>query len=189
MHLVEYVKRIPLALTHAILAALQEEPCSGYDLMKRFDGSVGFFWQASHQQIYRELSKLEDLGLLQSEAIRQAHRPDKKIYRVTDKGLNYLRQWILEPGAASPTRDELLVKTFAGHLVDWPAFKALLEQQRGQHLERLAIYRRIEATYFSDPQTLPRPYRFQYATLRKGIRSEESWLAWCEEIMTLLQPD
>lgn len=176
-------------MTHAILVALQEEPCSGYDLTKRFDGSVGFFWQASHQQIYRELSKLEEMGLLESEAIRQTHRPDKKIYRVTAKGLNYLRQWILEPGAASPTRDELLVKTFAGHLVDWPAFKALLEQQRGQHLERLAIYRRIEATYFSDPQTLSRQYRFQYATLRKGIRSEESWLAWCEEIMTLLQPD
>ncbi len=134
------------------------------------------------------MSKLEKMGLLQSEAIRQSHRPDKKIYSVTPKGLNYLRQWILEPGAAPPTRDELLVKTFAGHLVDWPAFKALLEQQRGQHLERLAIYRRIQETYFSDPPTLPRHSRFQYATLRKGIRFEESWLAWCDEMMTLLQP-
>jgi len=32
-----------MALAHAILAALINAPCSGYDLAKRFDGSVGFF--------------------------------------------------------------------------------------------------------------------------------------------------
>jgi hypothetical protein len=41
----------------------------GYDIRKRFEGSVGFFWQANFQQIYRELGKLEEQGLVRSEAI------------------------------------------------------------------------------------------------------------------------
>ncbi|MGF1574986.1 MAG: PadR family transcriptional regulator [Cyanophyceae cyanobacterium] len=175
-------------MTHAILAALQEDPCSGYDLTKRFDGSVGFFWQASHQQIYRELTRLEKEGLLEFTLIQQSHRPDKKIYRLTEAGYTALKHWIRDPAAVSPIRDELLVKTFAGHLVDWPTFESLLQQQRGQHLRQLAIYHQIEQDFFTDPQSVAREYLFQYATLRYGIRCEESWLAWCDEVITMLTP-
>jgi DNA-binding PadR family transcriptional regulator len=58
----------------------------GYDLSKRFDGSVGFFWNATQQQIYRELAKLEDQGWISPQTISQQGRPDKKLYSVTDFG-------------------------------------------------------------------------------------------------------
>ena len=44
-----------MALTHAILTALLEEDLTGYELAKQFDVSLGFFWTASHQQIYQTL--------------------------------------------------------------------------------------------------------------------------------------
>jgi DNA-binding PadR family transcriptional regulator len=94
-----------MALSHAILSALTDRPCSGYDLAKQFDGSVGFFWHASHQQIYRELTKLEQQGLVTAEAIAQAGKPDKKVYRVTEAAeadaalLSYLEARGLVPGA------------------------------------------------------------------------------------------
>ena len=47
-----------MALSHAIMTALLEEDLTGYDLAKKFDTSLGFFWQASHQQIYQDLKKL-----------------------------------------------------------------------------------------------------------------------------------
>ena len=49
-----------MALSHAIMTALLEDDLSGYELAKRFDTSLGFFWRASHQQIYQELRKLEE---------------------------------------------------------------------------------------------------------------------------------
>lgn len=49
-----------MALSYAILAALFNQPCSGYDLVKRFNKSVECFWSASHQQIYKALAKLEE---------------------------------------------------------------------------------------------------------------------------------
>ena len=75
-----------MALSHALLAALHNAPCSGYDLAKKFDGSVGFVWNASHQQIYRELTKLEEQSYVIAEVIQQDNRPDKKVYKVTSTG-------------------------------------------------------------------------------------------------------
>jgi DNA-binding PadR family transcriptional regulator len=60
-----------MALSHAILATLVGGAFSGYDLRKQFEGSVGFFWQASFQQIYRELNKLEEQGWVHSQAVHQ----------------------------------------------------------------------------------------------------------------------
>ncbi len=67
-----------MALSQAILAVLANRPCSGYDLAKQFDGSVGFFWHATHQQIYRELTKLADSGWVDLEVMRQDGKPDRK---------------------------------------------------------------------------------------------------------------
>lgn len=55
-----------MSLRHAILTALIEEPSSGLALTRRFDRSIGYFWQATHQQVYRELGKLEMEGLVPS---------------------------------------------------------------------------------------------------------------------------
>lgn len=175
-----------MALVHAILAVLVDRPCSGYDLRKRFEGSVGFFWKASFQQIYRELTKLEDQGLLQAQAVQQESRPDKKIYSVTAAGQQYLSDWIAQPAEVSPFRDDLLVKLFAGHLVDKQTILAELEQHRQKHLEQLSVYQAIEQRYFKDLAAVSTEHQFQYLTLRHGIRYETEWLGWCDEVMQFL---
>ena len=175
-----------MALSHAILSALTDRSCSGYDLAKQFDGSVGFFWHASHQQIYRELTKLEQQGLVTAEAIAQAGKPDKKVYRVTEAGKAHLQDWIAQPSKCVPTKDDLLVKLFVGYLVAPETLRATLHHERAQHGATLAAYRDIEQTYFTNPEGMPLAARFQYITLRNGIHYETSWLAWCDETLATL---
>ncbi len=175
-----------MALAHAILAALVDASCSGYDLAKRFDGSVGFFWSASHQQIYRELSKLEDQEWISSESILQAGRPDKRLYSVTDLGEQHLKEWIAQPCEPTPIKDDLLVKIFAGHIVPNQIILAELEHHQKAHLEKLSTYKNLEQRYFQKPQELPETGKFQYLTLLNGIAYETHWLAWCEQVMKLL---
>ncbi len=170
-----------MALAHAILAVLVGKPCSGYDLRQNFEGSVGFFWRATFQQVYRELTKLEEQGFLTSETIYQTQRPDKRIYSVTPIGREHLKNWMAQPVAISPIKDDLLVKLFVGHLVPKEIMMAELEQHRRGHLEQLATYEAIAQQYFSDPHNLSRAGKFQYLTLRNGIHYETAWLAWCEE--------
>ena len=75
-----------MALEHAILVSLSERPASGLDLTRRFDRSIGFFWSATHQQIYRVLARMEADGWVRSTAVAQHGRPDKKVYDVAAAG-------------------------------------------------------------------------------------------------------
>jgi DNA-binding PadR family transcriptional regulator len=176
-----------MALSHAILAALNDCGCSGYDLAKRFNSSVGFFWNATSQQIYRELIKLEEESQIHAQLIHQEHRPDKKIYTLTSKGEDSLRTWIETPSKVSPLKDELLVKIFAGSIVSPQIIITELNQHRVQHLASLQTYESIAAQYFADRSKLSDVGRYQYITLRQGIRLETEWLAWCDESIDLLE--
>jgi DNA-binding PadR family transcriptional regulator len=170
-----------MALSHAILAVLANRSCSGYDLAKQFDGSVGFFWHATHQQIYRELTKLETGGLVDLTVINQDGKPDRKCYTINDLGQAHLREWILLPTALEPVKEELLVKLFVGHLVPLAELVAMLQQQRSLHAENLATYESIEQQFFTPPEGLSMDLRCQYLTLRAGIYNEMGWLNWLDE--------
>ena len=51
-----------MSLAHVLLTSLMEKPSTGIELARRFDRSMGFFWNATHQQIYRELSAMQQKG-------------------------------------------------------------------------------------------------------------------------------
>jgi DNA-binding PadR family transcriptional regulator len=176
-----------MALAHAVLAILIRKPCSGYDLAKRFEGSVGYFWKATFQQIYRELARLEEQGMLSVETIQESHYPAKKRYSVTEAGQVYLRQWIEEPVEVSPLKDDLLVKLYSGYLAPLPTILAELQRHRSAHQERLAIYQELEKKYFENPETLEVQARFVYLTLRSGVHFEAAKVAWCDEAITFLE--
>ncbi len=105
MQLVAFVfEVITMALAHAILALLVRCPLSGYDINKEFGQSVGNFWKATHQQIYRELGKLEEQGWVQAEVIPQTGRPAKKLYSLTELGRHHLTTWVAEPCDVMPVK-------------------------------------------------------------------------------------
>ncbi len=175
-----------MSLSHALLATLSNGSYSGYDLSKQFAGSVGFFWYATQQQIYRELTKLEEQGYLSAEIIRQAGRPDKRLLSITPTGMAYLREWIVQPGAVSPVKDDLLVKIFAGQLVDKQVILQELTHHRSLHQANLATYLEIEQNFFADLATCDRSGRLRYLTLTNGIEFERGWLRWCDNAIATL---
>jgi DNA-binding PadR family transcriptional regulator len=175
-----------MSLSQAILVSLVDSAKSGYDLAKSFDGSVGFFWEATHQQIYRELNKLEKQGAIAAQTIAQAGRPAKKLYSLTDRGLQQLKDWLRQPCSLSPAKEELLLKVFAGYLVEPEAIAKEIKRHRQLHAERLATYRSIEQEYFSDLSSCPKEHKFGYLTLLSGINFETGWVDWCDEALELL---
>nr|WP_030121491.1 PadR family transcriptional regulator [Streptomyces californicus] len=75
-----------MSLPHAILTALLEKPSSGLELTRRFDRSIGYFWSSTHQQIYRELGKLEQAGRIRALPPAAPARGQKKEYEVLPAG-------------------------------------------------------------------------------------------------------
>jgi PadR family transcriptional regulator AphA len=94
-----------MTLRFALLASLSARPRTGYDLLQIFDSSVGFVWYAAHTQIYPELRRMEDGGLLASVEVPRGPKAHKREYRITDAGLNALRQLASTPVEPSPEKD------------------------------------------------------------------------------------
>lgn len=175
-----------MALAHTILATLGTESYSGYDLWKKFSQTSKYYWQASQQQIYRELGKLEKTGAIASEIIPQSGRPDKKLYKITDKGIEILKSWLIEPNEPTAIREELLVKVIAAKLVPRSVILQEIERHQQIHARKLSEYQQIEQDKFSDTSQLTFEQKCIYATLRCGIGYESYRINWCQEAIALL---
>ena len=176
-----------MALEHAILVSLAERSASGYDLARRFDASIGHFWSASHQQIYKVLGRMEADKLVAADLIAQDGRPDKKVYAITDEGLAEVREWLAKPTPPEAVRIDFAVKLRALHLADRETFRKEVEQRRAAHVELLAAYEASERKYYPDPVSLPDEQLGGWLALRGGIRVERGGIEWCDEILQALE--
>lgn len=175
-----------MALTHTILAALVENSLTGYDLWKRFEDELNYFWKASQQQIYRELAKMEKQGLISCQVILQEGRPNKKEYSLTDAGMSHLQEWICEPAEPTVIREDLGVKMNVGYLVSHKILLKELQRRRQVHYHLLSIYKERQQIFFPNPGELSLKEQYSYLTLRRGIRYESEWVAWCDEAIEAL---
>ena len=176
-----------MALEHAILVSLTERSGTGYELAQRFDRSIGYFWGATHQQIYRVLKRMSDAGWIACEHVPQEGRPDKKVYTVAESGRAELARWVGEPVEPVTLRSELAVKIRGAAFGDVDQVAAEVARHRASHAERLAAYRVIERADFPDPGSLTGQRLHQYLVLRGGIRAEQGFVDWCDEVVHALR--
>lgn len=94
-----------MSLKYAILGYLSSGMGSGYDLVQQLDGGLGWFWAASHSQIYPELRRLEEAGLIVGTATTVGERLEKRVYALTDAGAQDLQAWTDKAPEYRPNRD------------------------------------------------------------------------------------
>jgi DNA-binding PadR family transcriptional regulator len=174
-----------MALGEAILICLTERPMTGYELAKTFDTSIGFFWRASHQQIYLELQGLRGQGLIDSKDVIQAGRPNKTVYTIGRRGLDRIRLWSRDIGERPPVRDTMLLKLYALDRIDLDALATEIAERLGKHKARLALYERILATRYASPRLAVRATG-RLLGLKVGLMTERGYVAWCEEALATL---
>ncbi|TXL88633.1 PadR family transcriptional regulator [Streptomyces sp. IB2014 016-6] len=200
-----------MSLPHAILTALLERPSSGLELTRRFDRSIGYFWSATHQQIYRELGRLEESGYIRALAPEQPARGRKKEYEVLPAGRDELTGWVASREDPKPVRDPLLLRMRAAAVVGTDGLPVELRRHLALHERQLAEYRDIEARDFSpgpgpgrEPGSTPEPGpepapksapraprigglseadRLRHLVLRAGIDLERMWVQWLTEAL------
>ncbi|MEM6502167.1 MAG: PadR family transcriptional regulator [Cyanobacteria bacterium P01_C01_bin.89] len=178
-----------MTLAHTILVVLMGEPNSGYGIRSRFEEDVQFFWQASHQQIYRELGKMENQGWISPTVVAQEGKPDKKVYAITDSGRQELLRWCTEPTTPTAIREDLMVRILAGPYMDRGMLIEEVQDRRNFHQQRLEDCREREQ-WFRDHSDLPLVEKFRYLNLQRGILFEKSWVDWCDRVLELLRsPD
>ena len=174
-----------MALGDAILVLLTERPMTGYELAKTFDTSIGFFWRADHQQIYRELTRLRHRGHVQGREVVQTGKPNKLVYTLTPEGRAALRQWAARPSTASSIKDDLLVRLYALDSIDIEPLRADLMARLEYHRDQYVRYERILKKRFPDGTAAPADMG-KLLGLRMGLRYQRAVSEWCEEALQTL---
>ena len=161
-----------------ILGMLALGARTGYDIKRAIDLSTRFFWGASYGQIYPELHRLEERGLVEA-------RPDPKggrkrtSYRLTSSGKAALRDWLVDnDDILFEWRDEWTLKLFFGDLVSRDDVVVNLRDKQEWAERSLEFFRGIEPEartgFFEDDQLYP------YVSLLYGIELLEWMRDWCK---------
>ena len=176
-----------MALGDAILVCLTERPMTGYELAKTFDSSIGFFWKADHQQIYRELTRLRERGHVQAREVVQSGKPNKLVYTLTAEGKAALRHWAARPSSPASIKDDMLVRLCALEAIDIEPMRADLMARLEHHRDRLTRYERVLKKRFPHGAgSLDDTGKL--LALHLGLRHERAVVEWCEEALQTLQP-
>ncbi|MCP9976065.1 PadR family transcriptional regulator [Streptomyces somaliensis] len=172
-----------MSLPHAILTALLEKPSSGLELTRRFDRSIGYFWSATHQQIYRELGKLEQAGLIRAlPAPATPARGQRKEYEVLPAGRAELADWTRRAEDPKPIRSALLLRLRAAAVVGTEGVADELRRHLELHRTQLDEYLEMERRQFP-PERDAEADRLRRLVLRGGIELERFWVAWLTEAL------
>lgn len=174
-----------MSLPHAILTALLEKPSSGLELARRFDRSIRYFWSATHQQIYRELNKLEETGYITAREEPETLQGQKKTYEVLPAGRTALVHWVGAGQNPRPIRDVMLLRMRAAAVVGIDGIEPELRRHLEVHRRQLDEYLGIEARDFADQSTDEQ--RLRHLVLRAGIGLEGFWTEWLTEAITAVR--
>lgn len=164
----------------AVLGLLAEGERSGYDLLRAAERSVGFFWTPAKTQLYAVLRKLVENGFATSRLVRQHERPDKTLYRLTELGLERLRDG-LEQVHSTVNKNPLELRIFFGDHRPLEAVVADLEGVRDRGRAHLEELEEIEGTFDHGE------YLFPYLTLLRGKENARADVAWAEQALELLR--
>jgi PadR family transcriptional regulator AphA len=174
-----------MPLEHAILAFLDLQPETGYDLKKNFDSSVRHFWSAAQSHIYKALESLEKKEFVASRIIPQAGKPNRKEFHITPAGRAELRDWIATPLPLSPVREAWMIQLFFAHPLSNAEIVQLIQARKEeivQAIESLAeAQAAIEAQKQLDIPNVERMSALWQMTLDYGREFYQFELGWLEK--------
>jgi len=167
----------------AVLGLLTYGSLSGYDIRRIYAESLGNFWSESYGHIYPILKRLHDEGLATREVRRQAGRPDRHVYTITDKGRDELHRWLAQPAEPLKERIEVLLKVFHGWEMGRYTVVEHVKAFRAEHEELLRRYAHYEEDLSRHDDA---PAAYWLLTVGCGQHVSRAYIAWCDDALATL---
>jgi DNA-binding PadR family transcriptional regulator len=167
---------------YVILGMVRRQPRSGYEIKAAVDNSTRFFWAASYGQIYPELKRLSEAGLVEGMDEPRGERR-RTVYAITAAGEEALVEWLRQPPQTYELRDEGLLKLFFAEALPPAEAVEILRSMREHRLAVLGQLRELE------PKVLAKEVPYPLMVLRGGIEFSQWFAEWCERMEAqLLEP-
>jgi DNA-binding PadR family transcriptional regulator len=167
-----------MSLRHAALGLLTFGPASGYDLLQTFHGSLANVWPATQSQLYGELGKLAEAGLV---TVTEEGARRRKEYSLTDAGLAELKHWLVDVEPTMVRRSDLLLRVFFLGVVDLEQGEEFLRKRERGAIENHANLRATQEQIAPETADLAVYGRI---ALEWGLRFTEmqrEWAVWAQE--------
>ena len=155
-----------------ILGMIASGRRTGYDIKAFVDRTTRYFWAASYGQIYPELKRLEDQGLVRGRPEPSGGRA-RTVYELTEAGQAALQHWLQADDEPSyELRDEGMLKLFFSDSLPERRIE-IIRAMRERSERKLAHLRSIEPHASKGPKG-------SYLTLQLGIGLTEWTIEWCK---------
>ena len=164
-----------MSLRHALLGLLTVEPASGWDLLKRFEQSLAFVWPATQSQLYTELNRMSDAGLV---TVTSTGARNRKEYGITPVGRRELAHWITEVEPERNRRNDVLLRVFFLWTVDRAEAKAFLEREAEVYRTYRGVLEQVEAGTDWDESDFDRYARLSLESGLRTLQTNEEWALW-----------
>lgn len=168
-----------------ILGLLSHEELTGYEIKKRMDTTLKYFWSASYGSIYPALNDLVNRGLATKREDIESKR-NKLIYTITENGRDYLKKWLTLPIEKDELRYETLLKLFFGNEKGEEQAIIHIEAFEKKILEDLLDLLRAE-TILNKSLNDESAHKYYLITVEFGVKTYQTYLEWCKEAKKLLE--
>lgn len=171
-------------MDQVILGLLSHESLTGYEIKKRIDTMLKYFWSASYGSIYPTLSALVQEGFVTKMDMVENGR-DKIIYTITDTGRAHLKEWLAVPVKKDELRYETLLKLFfgsvAGPQISLEHIENFEEKIKGELQFLQGAVKVLEGIQEDDT------HKYYLLTAMFGAKVYQAYLEWCHEAKKILK--
>ena len=163
-----------------LLALLAKEAAHGYQVRAMLQLALGPLAEVLNDgHVYVTLNRLEKAGLVTSERVGQADRPDRKVYALTASGRERVMDWLADTSWPKPAPAEFHLKLVAAAAAGLGDPVRIVDRQRHELLEGLGAAQRAA---LDEPEGSVAGLLLEGVVLR--LQADLRWLEACAQYWT-----
>jgi DNA-binding PadR family transcriptional regulator len=173
---------------YVLLGLLQEENLSGYEMKKIIDKRMSFFWQESFGQIYPEINKMAEEGIIDiyNTGSEGNMKREKIRYKITPNGEKELKKWMEAENEKDTVRSEFLLKMYLSTPKNFEEMRKHIIKFKEQSEKKLELFNLFESELNKIIEVHNNHKQILYV-LNLGIRQAKLYIDWSEEILKDLE--
>lgn len=181
-----------MSLGNALLGLINYRPRTGYDLKKVFEDAIGFYWTVQISQIYNQLNRLEEKGLIKSDIQLEEKRCTRKVYKITKNGKKVFINWVpkFPKQLTEPIRSEFLMHITFSSKIKLDELIYEINRYKREQEEMIEALKRASQVV----QNYKKSDQFSYANetfywnliIKKGFKNARSNISWVHECLRLI---
>ena len=164
-----------MSLRHGLLGLLARQPGSGWDLLKRFESTLAFVWPATQSQLYTELNRMADDGLVE---VTSTGARNRKEYAITPTGHDELRHWITAVVPERNRRNDAVLRVFFLWSVEPDEARAYLQREADAYKAFHDLLEQVKTETSWEDNDFDRCGRIALENGLRALAAYEDWARW-----------